>query len=117
MGDYRVTFITSYDDECEYVASKVSELPRRYTCSRGLVTATCARLFELTLFDRIGTVLGKFPSLGGAAVEVRNGFCAAHNGSPLSNDFLRVVDWGNVKVQLRNDLVVRPRLRIPQPYT
>jgi hypothetical protein len=43
MDDYSVTVITAYDDEYEYVASKVSEPPRCYICSRELETATCAR--------------------------------------------------------------------------
>ena len=44
MDEYGITLITAYDEEREYVASKVSELPPRcYTCSRGQLSATCAR--------------------------------------------------------------------------
>lgn len=34
-------------------------------------------LFEVPLLDRIGAVFGKFASLHGKAVELRNGLCAA----------------------------------------
>jgi hypothetical protein len=43
MDDYRVTVITAYHDECEYVF----ELPRCYTCTRGLSPATWISLNSL----------------------------------------------------------------------
>jgi hypothetical protein len=57
---------------------------------------TALDLFELALFDRIGAVFGKFPSLRGTAVELYNLLCTAHECSSRQTGALRDSSLGEM---------------------